>query len=152
VIPPFSTLALLALFLLQIFFYVDPAFLKDPQMENVKSLTLSYTFFRTGEAEVLDIANEYQKREASIAAAKAQLQKIKEGQKQQEQEADKVAVVPTTDAPATRTNVAGGAATKSEHSQEAIKAWTEAISAKTGIKINNNNKEGEAATAAPATK
>lgn len=41
-----------------VFFYVDPAFLDDPAMANVKSLTLSYTFFRTGEQEVQDIAAE----------------------------------------------------------------------------------------------
>ena len=49
---------------MQVFFYVDPAFLKDPAMDNVKSITLSYTFFRTGDKEVLDIANEILKQDA----------------------------------------------------------------------------------------
>jgi hypothetical protein len=49
---------------LQIFFYVDPAFLEDPAMETVKSITLSYTFFRTGDKEVIDIANEIRKQDA----------------------------------------------------------------------------------------
>jgi hypothetical protein len=47
-----------------VFFYVDPAFLSDPAMESVKSITLSYTFFRTGEQEVTDIADEIKKKEA----------------------------------------------------------------------------------------
>jgi hypothetical protein len=38
-----------------VFFYVDPAFLEDPAMDTVKSITLSYTFFRTGEQEVMNV-------------------------------------------------------------------------------------------------
>ena len=30
-----------------VFFYVDPKILTDRQMKNVKSITLSYTFFRS---------------------------------------------------------------------------------------------------------
>jgi cytochrome c oxidase assembly protein subunit 11 len=41
-----------------VFFYIDPKFLEDPNMANVESLTLSYTFFRSGEKEVIDIAHE----------------------------------------------------------------------------------------------
>jgi cytochrome c oxidase assembly protein Cox11 len=37
----------LSLSCLQLLFYIDPEFAKDPNMRNVKSLTLSYTFFRT---------------------------------------------------------------------------------------------------------
>lgn len=62
-----------------IFFYIDPAILDDPVLHNLRSLTLSYTFFRTGEAEVLDIENEYQKREAAAAAARSRLAAIKSG-------------------------------------------------------------------------
>ena len=46
-----------------VFFYIDPLFLEDPAMDGVKSLTLSYTFFRTGEQEVMDVAHEIAKRE-----------------------------------------------------------------------------------------
>ena len=34
-----------------VFFYIDPDFVKDPSMENVNNITLSYTFFKTGEEE-----------------------------------------------------------------------------------------------------
>ena len=34
-----------------VFFYIDPDFVKDPSMENVNTITLSYTFFKTGEEE-----------------------------------------------------------------------------------------------------
>ena len=30
-----------------VFFYVDPEFLDDPLMDGIKTLTLSYTFFKT---------------------------------------------------------------------------------------------------------
>lgn len=48
-----------------VFFYIDPLFLQDPAMDGVKSLTLSYTFFDTGDKEVMDIAHELAKREDS---------------------------------------------------------------------------------------
>lgn len=53
----------------QVFFYIDPAFLKDPAMDNVKSVTLSYTFFRTGDQEVIDIANEILKQDAGTTGS-----------------------------------------------------------------------------------
>ena len=34
-----------------VFFYIDPDFVKDPSMDNVNTITLSYTFFKTGEEE-----------------------------------------------------------------------------------------------------
>jgi cytochrome c oxidase assembly protein subunit 11 len=30
-----------------VFFFIDPDFLKDPQVSYVRSITLSYTFFQT---------------------------------------------------------------------------------------------------------
>lgn len=33
-----------------VFFFVDPKFLEDPEMEDVQSITLSYTFFRSATA------------------------------------------------------------------------------------------------------
>ena len=32
-----------------VFFYIDPDFGEDPKMENVESITLSYTFFEAKE-------------------------------------------------------------------------------------------------------
>jgi cytochrome c oxidase assembly protein subunit 11 len=47
-----------------VFFYIDPKFLDDPAMDNVQSLTLSYTFFRSDDArEVMDIADELSRRD-----------------------------------------------------------------------------------------
>ena len=34
-----------------VFFYIDPEFADDPTMENAHLITLSYTFFKTGEEE-----------------------------------------------------------------------------------------------------
>lgn len=34
-----------------LFFYIDPDFCDDPSMEDVREVTLSYTFFRTGNLE-----------------------------------------------------------------------------------------------------
>eukprot|EP01040_Poterioochromonas_malhamensis_P016074 gene16074-18147_t len=36
-----------------VFFFVDPEFVQDPAMDNVNHITLSYTFFKTGEEEVV---------------------------------------------------------------------------------------------------
>lgn len=35
-----------------VFFYIDPEFAKDPAMDAVTDITLSYTFFKTGEEDV----------------------------------------------------------------------------------------------------
>ena len=32
-----------------VFFYIDPAILDNPSTEDVHSITLSYTFFKTGD-------------------------------------------------------------------------------------------------------
>lgn len=29
-----------------VFFFIDPEFIKDPKMENIDTITLSYTFFK----------------------------------------------------------------------------------------------------------
>jgi cytochrome c oxidase assembly protein Cox11 len=34
-----------------VFFYIDPDFVKDPAMDSVNNIVLSYTFFKTGEEE-----------------------------------------------------------------------------------------------------
>ena len=34
-----------------VFFYIDPEFVKDPAMNTVNNIVLSYTFFKTGEEE-----------------------------------------------------------------------------------------------------
>jgi cytochrome c oxidase assembly protein Cox11 len=35
-----------------VFFFIDPAFEKDPYLTNVDTITLSYTFFKTGDEKV----------------------------------------------------------------------------------------------------
>ncbi len=35
-----------------VFFYIDPEFVNDPAMHDVRHAVLSYTFFKTGEEEV----------------------------------------------------------------------------------------------------
>ena len=40
-----------------VFFFIDPAFLDDPEMDEVHSIPLSYTFFKSAtapEAELLE--------------------------------------------------------------------------------------------------
>jgi cytochrome c oxidase assembly protein subunit 11 len=46
-----------------VFFYVDPQILTDPAMEGLTDITLSYTFFRSGDLEVLDLEDEMRKRQ-----------------------------------------------------------------------------------------
>lgn len=41
-----------------VFFYIDPEFSKDPAMDAVTDITLSYTFFKTGEEEVEPVEDE----------------------------------------------------------------------------------------------
>lgn len=36
-----------------VFFYIDPDFGEDPRMENIESITLSYTFFEAKEGAAL---------------------------------------------------------------------------------------------------
>lgn len=45
------------------FFYIDPSILDDPSMAGVRSIVLSYTFFRTGDMEVLSLADEVRKQQ-----------------------------------------------------------------------------------------
>ena len=56
-----------------VFFYVDPAFLDDPAMANIQSLTLAYCFHRTGELSVQDIATELAKRQGEGEDAKRKI-------------------------------------------------------------------------------
>jgi len=43
-----------------VFFYIDPDIVNDPSMKNTTNITLSYTFFKTGDEkdEVLTEGNE----------------------------------------------------------------------------------------------
>lgn len=41
-----------------VFFFIDPDILKDPSMENVTNITLSYTFFKTGDEIAEEIPEE----------------------------------------------------------------------------------------------
>ncbi|XP_067613091.1 cytochrome c oxidase assembly protein COX11, mitochondrial [Eurosta solidaginis] len=40
-----------------VFFYIDPEFVKDPKLENVDTITLSYTFFESREGLKLQMPN-----------------------------------------------------------------------------------------------
>lgn len=46
-----------------VFFYIDPSILDDPGMAGARSIVLSYTFFRTGDMEVLNLADEVRKQQ-----------------------------------------------------------------------------------------
>ena len=37
-----------------VFFFIDPEIAKDPAMKNVQNITLSYTFFKTGDEKTGD--------------------------------------------------------------------------------------------------
>ena len=41
-----------------VFFYIDPEFANDPAMDAVTCITLSYTFFKTGEEDVEVVEDE----------------------------------------------------------------------------------------------
>ncbi len=43
-----------------VFFFIDPEILEDPALKNVNRITLSYTFFKTGEDD-LQPANKKEK-------------------------------------------------------------------------------------------
>lgn len=45
-----------------VFFFVDPEFADDPAMESVNNITLSYTFFKTGEEKVDVVSGETTKK------------------------------------------------------------------------------------------
>ncbi len=40
-----------------VFFYIDPDFGEDPRMENIETITLSYTFFEAKEGAHLVLPN-----------------------------------------------------------------------------------------------
>ena len=40
-----------------VFFYIDPDFGEDPRMENIETITLSYTFFEAKEGAHFVIPN-----------------------------------------------------------------------------------------------
>jgi cytochrome c oxidase assembly protein subunit 11 len=69
-----------------VFFFVDPAYADDPYLTSQDKLTLSYTFFKTGDEEVEEI----ERRVRKAAKAKAQKEKEekeeKEGKKKEDEE------------------------------------------------------------------
>lgn len=46
-----STYCFCLCFAAQVFFFLDPEMLDDPAMDSVNTVTLSYTFFKTGEED-----------------------------------------------------------------------------------------------------
>ena len=99
-------------------------------MDNVRSLTLSYTFVTTGEAAAMDSATEFAKREAASAAARSQLAKLRAGG-------------------------AGGAepppAAASSESIDAVRRWTEATAARIGKPLAATNSASATAAVTTAT-
>lgn len=93
-----------------VFFFVDPAFLDDPAMDSIKQLTLSYTFFRTGEQEVLT---------APAGSTSAPLDGRPMGR-------------------VVEADGEGVEALKGNAASERIKRWTEEVASKTGVKLHGN--------------
>ena len=102
-----------------IFFYIDPEFLNDPAMNNIKSLTLSYTFFRTGDQEVLDIQDEIRKQDAG------RLRIINEN--------DNATAVGNNNSKEQLLSLSD--AGKDTASKDRIQQWTQEIAAKTGYNL-----------------
>lgn len=46
-----------------VFFFVDPAFAEDPYLTSCDKLTLSYTFFKTGDEEMEMLERKERKKE-----------------------------------------------------------------------------------------
>ena len=57
-----------------VFFFIDPDFLKDKAMDQVDTVTLSYTFFKAGDADAPEVAGMHMPllpaRDRQAAAAK----------------------------------------------------------------------------------
>lgn len=50
-----------------VFFYIDPDIVNDPSMENTTNITLSYTFFKTGDEK--DELTEGQKEKEGVVVS-----------------------------------------------------------------------------------
>lgn len=105
-----------------VFFYIDPAFADDPAMDNVKTITLSYTFFRVDDHEVLDASPELE------AAARAH----------------RAGVPPSAAAPAAvdgrgaGAGAGAGAPLTGDAAAARVAAWTAEMAGKTGVRIHGN--------------
>jgi cytochrome c oxidase assembly protein subunit 11 len=53
-----------------VFFFIDPEIVNDPAMENITNITLSYTFFKTGEEQIIteDKSNKNKEEKKEITA------------------------------------------------------------------------------------
>jgi Cytochrome c oxidase assembly protein CtaG/Cox11 len=69
-----------------VFFFLDPEMLDDPAMDNVSDITLSYTFFKTGEEVPVLEAEEDDDSSEVTAAAGALVAVANEKQQQQQQQ------------------------------------------------------------------
>lgn len=54
-----------------VFFFIDPEFVDDPAMDAVTNITLSYTFFKTGEEKNEDNVVQEEEEEVKVAPATA---------------------------------------------------------------------------------
>ena len=55
-------------------FFIDPAIADDPEMDNVKTITLSYTFFPSKENAELDKASTKVRKIAQLGQGSGKLQ------------------------------------------------------------------------------
>ena len=130
------------------FFYVDPAILKDPSLDGVKSISLSYTFFRTGDnpAGVQGGGSSFDV-QAAMAARQKQLDDMKAQTPElfglQSDGAAAVTSSSSESALASPSNGTNGSANSSAGSvggdvgsrREEIAKWTAETAAKMGVKL-----------------
>lgn len=115
-----------------VFFYIDPAILNDPAMANVKSISLAYTFFRTGEGDT----------DASLEGGKGGFD-MEAAQAAQQRQLDLMRANPA----------AGMDVDKDAASQQArIAAWTREMAGTLGVKMPGEGGPAAVvtATASPA--
>ncbi len=55
-----------------VYFYIDPALHDDPDLQDLHSITLSYTFYPSADDDVKEAAAKYNKRQAELAAARGE--------------------------------------------------------------------------------
>jgi Cytochrome c oxidase assembly protein CtaG/Cox11 len=69
-----------------VFFFLDPEMLDDPAMDNVSDITLSYTFFKTGEEVPVLEADEDEDSSEVPAAGLVAVASVQHQQQQQQQQ------------------------------------------------------------------
>ena len=128
---------------MQVFFYVDPAILKDPSLANARTLSLSYTFFKTGDDDA-EAAAQGGKGGFDVGAAQAAHASTLEAMREQrdtEAGGASGAAVPAhrSPPPPTVLTVPGGSydpvPPRTGLQRERIAEWTRETAEKMGIKL-----------------